>query len=102
MRNEREIKIFDDFGRAFEPDFLLFCKQRNEEDLIFQVFIEPKGQHLIANDKWKEDFLKKISDHKEVLSINADSYLITAVPFYNHNTENEFKIALEKTLLMSK
>jgi len=102
VRNEREIKIFDDFGRAFEPDFLLFCKQRNEEDLIFQVFIEPKGQHLIANDKWKEDFLKKISDHKEVISINADSYLITAVPFYNHNTENEFKIALEKTLLMSK
>ena len=101
MRNEREIKIFDDFGRAFEPDFLLFCKQRDKEDLIFQVFIEPKGQHLIANDKWKEDFLKKISDQKKVISISTDSYLITAVPFYSHNTENEFKIALENTLLMN-
>jgi len=102
VRNEREIKIFDDFGRAFEPDFLLFCRQRNEEELIFQVFIEPKGQHLIANDKWKEDFLKKIIDQKKVISISTDSYLITAVPFYNHNTENEFKMALEKTLLMNR
>lgn len=31
IRNEREIKIFDSLGRAFEPDFLLFCKQLKGE-----------------------------------------------------------------------
>ena len=27
-----------------------------------QVFIEPKGTHLIAEGKWKEDFLLEIED----------------------------------------
>lgn len=39
IRNEREIKIFDQYGRAFEPDFLLFCNERSDKQLTFQVFI---------------------------------------------------------------
>ncbi|HPY80518.1 MAG TPA: DEAD/DEAH box helicase family protein [Bacteroidales bacterium] len=99
IRNEREVKIFDKLGRAFEPDFLLFCKQRNGEQMTFQVFIEPKGEHLKEYDKWKEDFLKKIRDEQKTIKIHTDTYLITAVPFYNYNIENEFKTSLEKTLV---
>ncbi|HNY45019.1 MAG TPA: DEAD/DEAH box helicase family protein, partial [Bacteroidales bacterium] len=91
IRNEREIKIFDKLGRAFEPDFLLFCKQRDGEQMTFQVFIEPKGEHLKGYDKWKEDFLKEISKEKRTIEINTDTYLIKAVPFYNYVNENEFK-----------
>jgi type III restriction enzyme len=98
IRNEREIKIFDKLGRAFEPDFLLFCKQRNGDHLSFQVFIEPKGNHLMGHDKWKEDFLKEIRDEQKTIKIHTDTYLITAVPFYNYNNENEFKTLLEETL----
>src|SRR5690554_133406 len=98
IRNERELKVFDKLGRAFEPDFLLFCKQRNEEQMTFQVFIEPKGGHLIANDQWKEDFLKEIRTEQKTMKIHTDAYLITAVPFYNYNNENEFGRELEKTL----
>jgi type III restriction enzyme len=98
IRNEREIKIFDKLGRAFEPDFLLFCKQRDGEQMTFQVFIEPKGEHLKEHDKWKEDFLKEIRDEKKTIKIHTDTYLITAVPFYNYNNENKFKTALEDTL----
>ncbi|MBK9212202.1 MAG: DEAD/DEAH box helicase family protein [Saprospiraceae bacterium] len=98
IRNEREIKIFDKLGRAFEPDFLLFCKQRDGEQITFQVFIEPKGAHLIAHDKWKEDFLKKISEEQKTVKIHTDTYIITAVPFYNYTSENEFKTKLESTL----
>ncbi len=98
IRNEREVKIFDRLGRAFEPDFLLFCKQRGGEQMTFQVFIEPKGNHLLGHDKWKEDFLKEIRDEQKSIKIHTDTYLITAVPFYNHNSENEFKAALENTL----
>jgi type III restriction enzyme len=87
IRNERELKIFDKLGRAFEPDFLLFCKQRDREQLTFQVFIEPKGEHLKGNDKWKEDFLKEISAKQKTIKIHTDTYLITAVPFYNYNNE---------------
>lgn len=98
IRNERELKIFDKQGRAFEPDFLLFCKQRDGDQLTFQVFIEPKGNGFIAKDKWKEDFLEEIRAEKKTIEIHTDKYLITAVPFYNYANENEFKTTLESTL----
>jgi len=98
IRNEREIKIFDKLGRAFEPDFLLFCKQRGRKPMTFQVFIEPKGEHLKEHDKWKEEFLEEIREEQKTMKIHTDTYLITAVPFYNYNNENEFKTTLENTL----
>lgn len=81
IRNERALKIYDDLGRAFEPDFLLFCREKNGIQTTFQVFIEPKGNHLQAHDKWKEDFLLKISNERKTIPIHTDKYLITAVPF---------------------
>ncbi|MBP8945871.1 MAG: hypothetical protein KBG25_08260, partial [Paludibacteraceae bacterium] len=98
IRNEREIKIFDKRGRAFEPDFLLFCKQRDGKQITFQVFIEPKGEHLIEHDKWKEEFLKEIREKKKTINLLTDKYRITGVPFYNYDNENEFKAILENTL----
>jgi type III restriction enzyme len=98
IRNERTIKIIDKLGRAFEPDFILFCKQKNAEEITYQVFIEPKGNHLIGHDTWKKEFLQKISLDKVILKIHSDHYLITAVPFYNYDNENEFKKTLEDTV----
>ena len=98
IRNEREIKIIDKLGRAFEPDFVLFCKQKKGKELTYQVFIEPKGAHLIANDKWKEEFLKQIREEDKTIKIDTDNYVITGVPFYNYANENEFKKTLEDTL----
>ncbi len=101
LRNERVIKIYDSIGRAFEPDFILFCKEIDKAELTYQVFIEPKGSHLIAHDKWKEYFLKQIRDEKITIRIDTDNYLITGVPFYNYSNENEFKRSLENTLNMN-
>jgi type III restriction enzyme len=98
IRNERELKIIDKLGRAFEPDFILFCKQIKEKELTYQVFIEPKGAHLAANDKWKEDFLKEIREEERTIKIETDNYLITGVPFYNNANENDFKKTLDDTL----
>lgn len=98
IRNERELKIYDSLGRAFEPDFLLFCKQSNEKEMTFQVFIEPKGMHLKGYDSWKEDFLKKIKEDQRTIKIYTDEYLITAVPFYNYEDENEFNKSLFEAL----
>jgi type III restriction enzyme len=98
IRNEREIKIIDKLGRAFEPDFILFCKQKKGKELTYQVFIEPKGAHLVAYDKWKEDFLKEIREEERTIKIDTDNYVITGVPFYNYTNENDFKKTLEDTL----
>ena len=99
IRNERVVRIYDKFGRRFEPDFILFAKERNvKEPITYQIFIEPKGKHLIKNDEWKEDFLKELREEKQTFNIDSDKYLITGVPFYNYENENEFKEALETTL----
>ncbi|HTO38264.1 MAG TPA: hypothetical protein VL021_07560, partial [Brumimicrobium sp.] len=97
LRNERELAIYDKQGRRFEPDFLLFCKKK-KENIAYQVFVEPKGKHLIAHDKWKEDFLNEIAEDKKLIEIHSDKYLLTAVPFYNYDNENEFRKALEDVL----
>lgn len=97
LRNERELAIYDKQGRRFEPDFLLFCKQK-EENIAYQVFIEPKGKHLIAHDQWKAEFLNEIAENKAVFEIHSDKYLLTAVPFYNYENENEFNSKLKEVL----
>ena len=100
IRNERELKIFDKLGRAFEPDFILFCKQKKDEEFVYQVFIEPKGGHLAPFDRWKEDFLKEIRQEEKTIEIYTDNYLITGVPFYNNAIENDFRKSLEDALHM--
>jgi type III restriction enzyme len=99
IRNEREIKIIDKLGRAFEPDFILFCKQKKGKELTYQVFIEPKGAHLMIYDNWKNDFLKQIGNEKDTITIHSDEYLVTAVPFYNSESENDFKKVFEQVLM---
>ena len=62
MRNELDFKIYNfEDGRPFAPDFVLFLRRRDGEEYDnLQIFIEPKGTYLLANDKWKEDFLNRI------------------------------------------
>ena len=62
LRNEGFFKLyrFSD-AKAIEPDFVLFMiEKKSGEDLIYQLFIEPKGEHLLAVDAWKEEFLAEI------------------------------------------
>lgn len=97
IRNEQVLKIYDSIGRTFEPDFLLFCQKKDGKKISFQVFIEPKGGHLVAKDKWKEDMLKNMKDNSIIIK-DLDNYVITGVPFYNYDNENEFKKELDETL----
>lgn len=99
IRNERKLAIYDKIGRRFEPDFLLFCTRKNKENLTYQVFIEPKGNHLKGYDQWKEDFLLRLRAEEKTINIHTDAYLITGVPFYNYDDENQFAKELEDTLI---
>ena len=86
VRNERHFKIYNcDDGKALEPDFVLFLIEKNEEkSMHYQIFIEPKGQHLLAEDKWKEDFLKSLKDkHKLEQLWEGHKYFVWGMPFYN-------------------
>ena len=101
VRNERQLHIYSfDGGERFEPDYLLFLHKQNEvgyEQL--QVFIEPKGTHLIADDKWKEDFLLEIEDKAVATKIFVDDnkYKIWGFHFFNTDVRmNEFAKDMER------
>lgn len=98
IRNERVVKVYDKKARAFEPDFLLFLKQKKGNKNVLQIFIEPKGAHLLDKDKWKEEFLNELREEKKTISLITDKYRITGVPFYNNKNENDFIVSLEKVL----
>lgn len=100
VRNEREIKIYDfDSGDAFEPDFLLFMQQRldvNKYDNI-QIFIEPKGGHLAANDIWKEKFMLRIKEEASItFSTQIGGYHIWGMPFYTEQNKTDFDRSIKK------
>jgi len=93
IRNEKHFKIFNfDDGRAFEPDFVLFTQDK-EDDIHYQIFIEPKGGHLKLKDKWKEDFLSEIKHNVKgsVIEFENEKYKIIGLRFYEKINENDFK-----------
>jgi type III restriction enzyme len=51
---------------------------------------------LKEHEKWKEDLLNEIRFQQKIIKTDKGKYLITALPFYNYNNENEFKSTLEK------
>ena len=101
LRNERHFSLYNfSDGRAFEPDFVLFLGKTNGESLTYQLFIEPKGEHLVEHDRWKEDFLKEIYVERQnrILTENSKYRVIGVPAFYNSDRENEFEAKLNKTL----
>lgn len=100
IRNERHFSIYNFFdGQAFQPDFVLFLGKENGETLSYQLFIEPKGEHIEDFDRWKEDFLKEIdTERKSELIIEDKNYRIVGLPFYQDKNQNEFREALDEVL----
>jgi len=101
IRNERHFKIYSfSNGQAFEPDFVLFLRQKNGDMFTYQIFIEPKGKHLKEHDKWKQEFLKEVTEKFEGKTLEfktqkkTQEYRLVGVPFYNNEDENQFKHSL--------
>ncbi|NLG14641.1 MAG: DEAD/DEAH box helicase family protein [Lentisphaerae bacterium] len=89
VRNERELAIYSfEGGERFEPDYLLFLRKKNATGFEqLQLFVEPKGTHLLETDKWKEEFLLQIQalgiPVKELKDDNL--YRIIGCPFFNRD-----------------
>ncbi|CEO12448.1 Uncharacterized protein conserved in bacteria [[Clostridium] sordellii] len=64
IRNEKILKLYHfDTDQVTEPDFLLWAKKKEDSEYkYYQLFIEPKGDHLLEKDKWKEELLLRIED----------------------------------------
>jgi len=84
FRNEMHLAIYNfDDGEAFYPDFLLLLQEQVDGDVqTLQVFIEPKGDHLIENDAWKQDLLLSINEEATV-KFESEKYRLVGLPFFN-------------------
>jgi type III restriction/modification system enzyme len=99
IRNEEVFKVnnFAD-GEGFMPDFILLLKDRQtsssnsvDDFLHYQIFIEPKGEHLVENDLWKEGFLEAITveyGKDKILQKNTPHYRLIGLPFFTDNKKN--------------
>ncbi len=101
VRSERAFALYSfDDGQRFEPDFVLFLKNKDKQDNItYQVFIEPKGDQLLLLDKRKNDFLQEINNKAEILDMNFWNYKLIWLPFYNKGLEIEFEKVMDEKIL---
>jgi type III restriction enzyme len=101
VRNERQLALYSfDGGERFEPDYLLLLRKKNATGFDqYQIFVEPKGKHLLADDAWKDAFLKQIEEKgaPSVTFANDADYRIVGLPFYcsqNEEKMRDFRAAL--------
>ena len=92
LRNEKFFKLFNFVnGQATEPDFVLFLEGKENINTYFQIFIEPKGRHLVKNDEWKEQFLMSIKIQGKMVQLLANKeFIVWGLPFYTNDDERTF------------
>lgn len=108
LRNEEVYKIYDfDKGMGFQPDFILFLKDKSDKNLYYQVFIEPKGGQFTGydgtlktgHDGWKETFLEKITEKfgkENILKAENNKYYLIGLPFYSSGNNTNFETEYSK------
>lgn len=105
MRNENHFKLFNfSDGQPFEPDFVLFLKEKKtQKELLYQVFIEPKGDQFLDEDGgfekgkegWKERFLLQIAEKYKLdldnFKIENKNFKLIGLPFFNEGLKEKFE-----------
>jgi type III restriction enzyme len=107
LRNESIFKLFRFAdGTAIEPDFVLFMTEKNtKERMSLQIFIEPKGEYLMKEDKWKEAFLQEVKDKYYInpsTIYESSKFRLIGLPFFNNKDEYflKYKESFESLLGM--
>jgi type III restriction enzyme len=110
LRNEEVYKIYNfKDGKGFQPDFILFLKNKKEKELYYQIFIEPKGGQFEGYDgtfeygkeSWKEEFLEEISKRYgfgELLKAENKQYRLIGLPFFNKDNNSKFEEEYQEIL----
>lgn len=101
IRNEIQVAIYSfEDGSKFEPDYVLILNKELEEktekgknNIYVCMFIEPKGEHLLEKDKWKNTLLLDLVNKgiPVVKFMDDNEYRIWGSPLYNENlTKGDF------------
>ncbi len=103
VRNERQLEIYSfECGERFEPDYVLFLQSsKNVGYEQLQIFIEPKGTHLLEKDGWKEKFLLQLESKSVPILrfVDDNNYKIWGFHFFNRDNRSvEFTDDMKKIL----
>ena len=104
IRNERMFHLYSfEEGKRFEPDYVLILQRETDGGLEqIQVLIEPEGNHLLAEDAWKEAFLLSLEQNSVAVGGEEDGcvrHRIVGLHFFNEDTRmREFDQDLENLL----
>lgn len=101
IRNEIQACIYSfEDGSKFEPDYVLILNKglENETDkgknnIYICMFVEPKGEHLLQKDSWKNSLLLELKNKSVPIIKFADDkeYRIWGSPLYNETvTKQDF------------
>lgn len=120
IRNELDYWLFSpQDGRRFSPDYILIVNDLKSGEIYYQVLIEPKGDHLLEQDAWKEKALISLADNSEIVFDIEDSYACSnyreylaeirrhgckeikplGLKFYNSDRGEEFAMDFQAKLL---
>lgn len=84
MKGTPTLKLHD-FGEevyryeGYMPDFVLYL---DNEDYIYQIYMEPKGEQLLTKDSWKEELLERINPDNVVILGETNNVKLFGVKFY--------------------
>lgn len=67
---------------GYMPDFILYLK---DSDYIYQVYMEPKGEHLLDRDNWKQELLEKIDPSNVIILGENQNVKLYGVKFFVRN-----------------
>lgn len=69
---------------GYMPDFILVLDDGN---IMYQVYIESKGEQLLEKDAWKQDLLESIRPENIKLMGENENIRLYGVKFYTHGDE---------------
>lgn len=81
--------------RRYLPDYVLAVEGKNQ--MLVQLYLEPKGENIADADKWKEDLLLSLSE-EAVISGYAGKAKLIGLPFYTNATKKHFADDIVHTL----
>lgn len=79
-----QFKGYTKHYEGFMPDFILYLQ---DQDFIYQIYIEPKGPQLLARDQWKEDLLESIRPDKVEIIGENDQVKLYGMKFFTKGDE---------------
>ena len=68
------------------PDFILVLDNGN---IMYQVYIEPKGEQLLEKDAWKQDLLESIRPENIKLMGENEDIRLYGVKFYTSGNRRD-------------